>query len=94
MASFPLYETFFYCFTQKSSLFVQLFRKNWEKNWASTKKLFDTPLNSGGCQIMGGVGAEGRQHAMQRYATAFICQNCMLFVNLLQNFALISLAEF
>ena len=44
MASFPLYDTFFYYFTQKSSLFVQLFRKKWEKNWASTKKLFDTPL--------------------------------------------------
>ena len=44
MASFPLYDTFFFFFTQKSSLFVQLFRKKWEKNWASTKKLFDTPL--------------------------------------------------
>ena len=44
MASFPLYDTFFYYLTQKSSLFVQLFRKKWEKSGASTKKLFDTPL--------------------------------------------------
>ena len=48
MASFPLYDTFFYYFTQKSSLFVQLFRKKWGKSWASTKKLFDTPLKGGG----------------------------------------------
>ena len=48
MASFPLYDTFFYYFAQKSSLFVQLFRKKWEKNWASTKKLFDTPLKGAG----------------------------------------------
>ena len=46
MASFPLYDTFFYYFTQKSSLFVQLFRKKWEKNWASTKSCLTPPLRS------------------------------------------------
>ena len=30
------------------TVLVQLFRKKWEKNWASTKKLFDTPLKGGG----------------------------------------------
>ena len=49
MASFPLYDTFFYYFTQKSSLFVQLFRKKWEKSGKKVghpqKSCLTSPLN-------------------------------------------------
>ena len=44
MASFPLYDTFFYYFTQKSSLFVQLFRKKWEKIGHPQKSCLTPPL--------------------------------------------------
>ena len=84
MASFPLYDTFFYYFTQKSSLFVQLFRKKWEKNWASTKKLFDTPLKGRGVQAFRfgknyfelGVGGEGQdtsQHFEGSFGSNLFC---------------------
>ena len=48
MASFPLYDTFFYYFTQKSSLFVQLFRKKWEKVGHPQKSCLAPPLMGGG----------------------------------------------
>ena len=71
MASFPLYDTFFYYFTQKSSLFVQLFRKKWEKNWASTKKLFDSPLKGGG-----GVSPDFCENTILRYELAMMARTC------------------
>ena len=48
MASFPLYDTFFYYFTQKSSLFVQLFRKKWGKIGHPQKSCLTPPLRGPG----------------------------------------------
>ena len=54
--------------------------KKWEKNWASTKKLFDTPLKGGGFRPItfekkdfelgvGGVGQNTSRHLEVSFGT-------------------------